>query len=377
MKKSRSHLLLIIAVHFALAMTAGIIDVETGIAWAKRSQTVRPPMTLSLGEEPGAIEVVQPATKVPKNALNKSATGPKSLGRAPSKGRGKSIRSASVEKQAPVSERVEGAGKKPFEYKDGLLSVEARERPISEVLGQIAGAANLIIVLLDPINSVTISVNMANTPLDEGLRTILKGHNHLVIYNPGKEVPGVWILRQPKTRLADNGKRITPGFPSKERSREIPLVAGARGVQKSTVAVASNQDEQLGRDDQENVTAASLSGEEAAGTETSGSEGETGGRSEPASPKAQAEEGQPSQAGRIEDVQAPAGEGNIVVAMGSPPGSEEDLKRLIYMYEKRIASGVSDREYERAKELSGGGPVMHDRDRIRLWQDALNRNAGK
>ena len=50
---------------------------------------------------------------------------------------------------------------------------------------------------------------------------------------------------------------------------------------------------------------------------------------------------------------------------------------MIARYEERVASGRSEREYERAVALSGGAyQITHDLDRIEFWKEALKRHAG-
>jgi hypothetical protein len=287
------------------------------------------------------------------------------------------IRAVSAGGQAPGTKRAGAAGKRPFEYKDGLLSIEARQRPLSEIAGQIAEAAGVLIILLDPAHSAAVSVEMTNTPLDQALKTILKGYNHLVIYNPGREGPGVWVVHQSKASVLEKGKNSAPVLAREENPEQKPPAIQAGQVQTSQDEAPSDRNEAAKGDDQEDLKVASLSDAQNEGGDRGESEEGGPSRSEAALAEAPPQKRPSSQAMKNNDDQPSAGESNISLAANSSPSSDEGLGRTISMYEKRIASGVSDREYERNVKLSGGGAVMHDRDRIRLWQDALKRNGMK
>lgn len=236
-------------------------------------------------------------------------------------------------------------GDKPLEYRDGLLNLEARQRPLLDLLKEIARASGIEIILFDPVDPVPTDVGMKDRPLDQALKAILRGYSYAVIYGSENNASGtVRFVNEPKTYGPDNSKPAAPG--------RRPFVPGFGGASPDAVKEQT-------RDHPTGPGPKPLPGpgQPGNGNQQGGSTG-----SPAASTVSPEQIGQISNTAGRQDAQS----------LKNRASREEKLKRLISLYEQRIASGVSDREYQRNVELSGGGyNVPHDQDRINQWESIL------
>jgi hypothetical protein len=265
-------------------------------------------------------------------------------------------------------------GRRTIEYSAGLLSLEARQRPILALLKEIAQVAGIEIVLFDPINPAPVDAGMENRPLDQALGAILKGCNYAVIYDSRPGTAGIRFLHGSNRYAAHDGERYSPASAGKDG---IEGSSSARARQASGLRDGgwANGTEMSGEKHPGVTTVTSLAGQEPSvnkRVETASAGFGTAG----AGPLQD-----PSQPVRVEQADTP--ESPVIQPGASPPSNrrltaQERLKRLIATYEERIASGQSDRDYEMAMELSGGGyEIQHDRDRVQFWQEALQRHSEK
>jgi hypothetical protein len=333
-----------------------VFGAPAGTAWAKQTPNVTPgtilspgrevrpiSLELSTGEDPWEISRPEPkASTTPRAADHRSVV------HISNEAGKSSIPQAPAARPAPAGE------KKSFEFKDGLLTLEANQRPISELLGQISAAAGVEIVIFDPIDSGTISVSIKDRPVEETLRTILKGCSYSVVYNPKREDQGVRIVQQPNTHSPRSGQNALPALAMSSASTRS---ATARGPEGQSAAAGASSWKAAGKGDSSvRVALGSAAGSSAgAGGPYNRSESQT----ETTSPQHKA----------LFRVAENVSAGNT---QSGSMTSEQKLQRLISMYEQRIASGISDREYERNLEISGGAyPIQHDEDILQFYKSAL------
>lgn len=88
---------------------------------------------------------------------------------------------------------------------DDLLSISLQERPLLEVLDEIAFAANVEIYLAKVPNPGPVSVECSREHVREILRRLLKGENYAVVYNPSPILSGGVLLIEEKIR-GSNGR---------------------------------------------------------------------------------------------------------------------------------------------------------------------------
>jgi len=93
-------------------------------------------------------------------------------------------------------------------FKDGRLSVRARNRSLGGMTDEISTKAGIPIVISEEASSQLISVNFQNLPLDEGLRQILSKQDAFFFYGVDEQGPSslkvIWVY--PKGQ----GRGITP-----------------------------------------------------------------------------------------------------------------------------------------------------------------------
>jgi hypothetical protein len=360
---------------------ASIFDVGEGNAWAAQTPNETPPMILSPGRNLGPIGISLRITDErliisrgePVITPIHGTTNFKLATHFPNDTGERGVR------QNPVAKRAPAAENKSFKFKDGLLTLEASERLLSEILAQVSEAAGVQIVVFDPIDAERISVNVKDKPLEESLRTILKGYSHSVVYNPKRESQGVRIVQQPKRDSRRDMQYAQPSIASRSAENESPLALITETTQGPTESRTADKDKGAAKDtqlasaaaeqpDKKDETRASAAG--AAGG------GELAQKTETPSPEPSPQASPQLATLSSEGVQSQAPQGGNSNSYVTP-NPVERLQKLISMYEQRIASGASDKEYEINMKLSGGGYVVHDRDRIEFWQEALNRHAGR
>jgi hypothetical protein len=259
---------------------------------------------------------------------------------------------------------------KPFEFKDGRLSIEVDQAPLEEVLYRITGAAGVEIIVFDPIKSASVSLRIKDRPLEQALGSVLKGYSYSVVYNPDGERGGLRIVEQPRPSGPRHARIGTPAAAAAGAPQEGPLVVIA------AEPLAAEQGES---------GPAGPSGEGAPASPSSGQQGSTG----PAGPgtggggpgaglESSPQESQEAAGASAREVPASGAQGDLAGAGSQRPGPEQRLKSLIARYEERVESDQSDSDYEMAVALSGGAhPVTHDLDRIEFWKEALKRHAGQ
>lgn len=78
-----------------------------------------------------------------------------------------------------------------------LISIEAKARPLGEVLNQISRESGYVFQIEDSWRSHRVTVSLVNAPLDFGLKRVLSGLNHAIVYLPGPVVKIVVIADAP------------------------------------------------------------------------------------------------------------------------------------------------------------------------------------
>jgi hypothetical protein len=115
----------------------------------------------------------------------------------------------------------------PPTYSGTLISVEAKARPLGEVVGQISRDSGFMFQMDDAWRSHPVTVSIANTPLELGLKRILTGLNHAVLFRPGSTIQIVVIDAARATRDAPPGQ--TPaGIGAQRPSLRNPIDRGPR-----------------------------------------------------------------------------------------------------------------------------------------------------
>src|SRR5581483_10252693 len=92
--------------------------------------------------------------------------------------------------------------------RNGRLSVSADDVPMSQVLDEISGQANVPIVLNEGVGSIRASFHLDNVSLLEGLQTVLRSCDSFFLYSPDHDKPAgitaVWVYP------AGHGRTLQP-----------------------------------------------------------------------------------------------------------------------------------------------------------------------
>jgi hypothetical protein len=237
-----------------------------------------------------------------------------------------------------------------------------------QALNDLCLAANLDLFVFEQLEDSQVSLDFRDRPVEEVLRSLLRGRNYSVVYRPEGKSTGLRLVPVGKTRKHEAAAVSVQGAPS-VASRAVsgqgsPSEPGQGGGAQTPEGALPGYSRFQGASGEEGAVVPSsgmsvsyASGEVVAAAESLG--------------KTETSSDQVS-SGPTQDASSPRRTASNQMT------PEAKLERLITMYEQRIASGVSDREYEINMKLSGGGyQITHDRDRVQFWKEALERHAGR
>lgn len=223
-----------------------------------------------------------------------------------------------------------------FDYKDGLISLKGDGVSFLPLLQRISESTGIQIVIVSHLNPSSISVDMTDKPIEEALKSILKGYSYAAIYSDGS-AGKVNIL------TAGGGYEINPPATSqKEKSSVGQALPFAPDGRKSV----GNVDRRTSRDQ----TSAAHDHEVIAQSKTNGEQTET-------------------------TEQTEVTEQNEVTEQAEAIASATRKERIRYQIEnlgRRIESGQSDRDYELWTSIRGPKYVVHDRVRLDRYRELLD-----
>ena len=87
--------------------------------------------------------------------------------------------------------RYDNAG---LQITDGRISAVLVNTTLRDIIRQVKAQDDIWFRIGENLAGYKVSVRFTQTPLDEGLRRILKGLNHSLVYNADSKVAGVFIL---------------------------------------------------------------------------------------------------------------------------------------------------------------------------------------
>ncbi|MBN1105201.1 MAG: hypothetical protein JXL84_17440 [Deltaproteobacteria bacterium] len=267
-------------------------------------------------------------------------------------------------------------GKPPgLHYGNGLVSLKGGGMQLMEVLEGISRSAGLEIILFDLPRSSALRAELHQVPLEDALSRILRGYSYAIIHQPGNVPGNVRVFEKPRTftnrkdraATADEHQDIPgtgAGGLAPERVSSFPprkaTNSGGREAEHKVSAPSSAADPQFRYSPSSHggpgsatplpvtvSTDTAAEGTESPSPTSSPGTGVAGAQS--ALPQQDAMETGGGTPGQV----APAG---YTRATGG--GSYEQY------LQQRIASGISDREYEKWAAVRGSAYVMHDRERL-------------
>jgi hypothetical protein len=291
-------------------------------------------------------------------------------------------------------------GEEPFPvkgtvaYENGLVTVKERYQAVMPVLKQVSEQAGIHIFLFEPLRENRVPCEINREPLDRFLGTMLKGHNYAVLYPAGyassqggkgssgmpaefapqdeqkglksradkddrmdhgaHENPSLerkeGLIRNPDAGMASDPAE-DPGF-STARAAAITEPAGSvmqiqastPGVSACGFSMASSGEAVSSRDAVYNATTT--------GSSVSGGDTTAAGTSSPSA-------------------SSMAAASTTGVYQETEWTRKDHIQLMISNLEDRIASGQSDRDYEKWSSIKGEKYVIHDTELLAYYKQRL------
>lgn len=152
------------------------------------------------------------------------------------------------------------AAASPIDFQDGRLSARIENRPLAEVLRELAATTGARFALSDPGNGqASVSAAVESQRFLEGVKTILEGFSYAIYPMDGRELPAVIVLSTPPVQRGSGVSGATPQRPAGGETRAAPMPT----VLRQETAAEAEQAEALAREQAErkktlNHTIASL-----------------------------------------------------------------------------------------------------------------------
>ena len=290
-------------------------------------------------------------------------------------------------------------------YDKGLVTVRDGNIPIMPLLETLSEQAGIHIFLFEPLRGERIRAGIEELPLDQFLSQVLKGRSHAVLYHPsgaarsgGPSPPRMVNPAQPgKAHLAPGGEvdgEITPASapgekdaqrdpagrtldPDRARTvRILPAPSRASSSQPARKAAVTSPSEGSERSEASspgvsaygfNMASSGTDGSPQRASSTQTASGSGGGAaSAPSTPTGAGETTTPTPA-LAKPTPPPPG-----ISSGDIDWTNKDQIQLIVNHlEERIASGRSDRDYEKWASIKGEKYVTHDKETLAYYEQRL------
>jgi type II secretory pathway component GspD/PulD (secretin) len=109
------------------------------------------------------------------------------------------------------------AGRAGAELSERLITIETQQKPLKEVLQRIAGQTGYAFIFDSTWSNLPVSVRLEKANLQTGLRRVLAGVNHALIYLPDRTIK---IIITEKTQAPGGGS--ADGSPARVRRPAAP-----------------------------------------------------------------------------------------------------------------------------------------------------------
>jgi len=273
-----------------------------------------------------------------------------------------------------ASGALPNTGDYEIEYREGLVSARGEEVPAMAVLEKLAEIVGMEVFIFGAPPSSPVSLDLKNKSPETALRILLRGINYAVVHNPASGIRGVRIVQaqQAPRKAGDAQQASGDGGGSKKSAQANPTGPSQTPVEAGAGISSSGR----GSDQGPLSTAAVPSARPSTGG--SGGSPNGPGQAGPGASAGSASAGASSTGGQAGQAGAGAqGSTGPSASSGSGLSPAERLQKIISVYEKRIASGESDRNYEVSVGLMGEGHVTHDRERVVFFQNSLKKHQGQ
>lgn len=244
------------------------------------------------------------------------------------------------------------------------VTLDVRALPLSEVLAQIAEQAGIVIYVVGDIGHYPVTARFENSDPAWVLKGVLRGQSYAVRYSGGGSAGGVFALHAPgfsatRNFLGGTGNTALRDFQDASSVLDA-LIAESGGDEQGNAGMIQDR-EGIGSNE-----AGARPAPQAAFLEEKNAEVTGSGPRLSEAVKGSVPEGIPEEGDGRESPWA----GNASTGIADDAGNllESQIERL----ERRIASGISDFEYEKWVAVKGEKYVIHDRERLEYYRKKLN-----
>jgi hypothetical protein len=255
-------------------------------------------------------------------------------------------------------------GASVLDFEEGHLSLKGRQVHLASLLKDIARAAGVEIVLFETLSTSRVDIDVEETPVDEVLRRILKGHNFVVVFQA--EPSRCTVRYFEGHQILDLEDSIERGYTIQRRGTENPKklqAASVYGERRPTrakidqVVISKKQGPSPEKEGKHENSLISSFGSLNKG-HYKGSSSVFEGRSNAAHQS------------WIPTDAAPVVKDQDVSNKSVPKPNSKGKSHIEYL-RWRIATGISDKEYERWVAVRGKKYVIHDKERLAYYESML------
>ncbi|MFH1984373.1 MAG: hypothetical protein ABIL58_21225 [Pseudomonadota bacterium] len=234
----------------------------------------------------------------------------------------------------------------------GHVTFSARSVSVSAFLESLSRSTGLDLYIYDAVGSVTRDFDFRQADIHQVLLSVLRDVNYAAVFKPGGSGGRLHVM----VSIPSQGESPKDNSDSSDLS-----VVKRPGVKSGNNRAGQNRNMVSALPSRSGIPVAGGYPESYPGG--AGSAGLTGGNESPGTSAPMDDATHPTL--------NPAGSAE---AGGNPRDPRFRLQKLIDMVEQRIGTGQSDAAYEAAVKMSTGAlPPVHDRDRLKFYQDSLSR----
>ena len=264
-----------------------------------------------------------------------------------------------------------------FAYEEGYISIKGRSLSVVDLLKHISEIANVQIFVFDPVENCRISLDLDDVTCHSALKSIIKSANFAIVYfeeaepfisNNKKYDASETVLFE--KGLANNAVLNDP------QKRSVVLSSGVLSASIENELTEYESTAQNGSDRKRNKKVFLVAGiidriqdhgmNDLFSSADYSTHGSVSGDMISENEDFYSEEAQGS------EQQNPfMSDGTWAAFPLEAPVSSEHLSQMIDMLKQRIASGESDREYEKWAGIKGARYITHDRERLSYYQSKI------
>lgn len=271
------------------------------------------------------------------------------------------------------------AGPEVFEYRDGFISLKGDGLSLLSLLQRISESAGIELLVVGPVSPRPVTLDMIDKPVEEALRSILRGYSYSAVYSDGS-AGRVNIIgarggskTNPNARNSNDQNLLTNPLVTSQKEKEessagqaLPFASEERecvgNVDRSTSGYQTSAVE-----NHEAIAQKVIAQRSIAQSKTNREQSEL----KPGLEKAGTEQTEATEQAEAAEQQSEATEQAEVIARAASATRERGYSVFIEELERRIESGQSDRDYEIWTGIKAPIYVEHDQVRLERYRELI------